>query len=59
MYSRTFVRMETKSHQRKEVELSNEVIAKLQILADKKKIKLKPFMERVLIREAAKANKEN
>lgn len=48
--------MEAKSHQRKEVELSNEVIAKLQKLADKKKIKLKPFMERLLIREAAKAN---
>lgn len=55
IFVHTFVHMEAKSHQRKEVELHNEIIAKLQQLADKKKYKLKPFMESVLIKEANKA----
>lgn len=46
--------MEAKNSKRKEIELHNEVIIKLQQLADKKGWKLKPFMEKVLIKESNK-----
>lgn len=47
-----FCRME---YIRKEVKLQKEIIEKLQKLADKKGWKLKPFMEKVLIKESSKA----
>lgn len=39
---------------RKEVHLEVDTLKKLQELADKKQDKLKPFMEKVLIKEANK-----
>lgn len=39
-------------HSRKEIDLHNEVIVKLQSLADKKGWKLKPYMEYVLTQKS-------
>lgn len=48
--------MVKENHTRKDVDLHNDVIKALQELADKKGWKLKPFMEKVLTKESAKAN---
>lgn len=45
------------NHTRKDVDLHKEVIKALQQLADKKGWKLKPFMEKVLIKESQKIKK--